>query len=217
MANGNSAPGADRQIVAFTFTLHGGGRDFILSGSRAQRRIANGRSTNLPSRGKISLEQHWRHSKYIANVVEAVSGIVCWEKGSGVDVEGDQVADSVGILETIEAIHGRSARIGPSFRSFIERSFKVVCQRIISDVVGMRNAWRWHFARSKLMQHLFPNRRITSGMIHVGRIQLEPCGMKPCVVAGHAKLIEDRPLGGCRRRRRLQSSGLYGRTPGRQN
>jgi len=44
------------------------------------------------------------------------------------------------------------------------------------------------------MQHFFPDRRIALGMIYISRIQLKPCGMKPCIVAGNAKPIQYGPL-----------------------
>jgi hypothetical protein len=122
-------------------------------------------------------------------------------------------------LETIEAIHGGSARIGSGVRSLIECGFDVGCQRIIRDVVGTRRTWRRHFPRSKLMQHLFPDRRVISGMIDVGCIQLEPRRPKRCVVAGNAEPIEHRPPRGWRwkRRWRLRAGCLETGTSRAQN
>ena len=77
-----------------------------------QRVTADGAGGDLLGRREVLLHQCRRNSEDIADVVEAVAGIVGGELFGGAEIDAQQVADGVGIFVAIEAMGHGAAGIG---------------------------------------------------------------------------------------------------------
>ena len=62
---------------------------------------------------EVALEKHRRQREHVADVVEAVAGIVRREIVCRTEVHADEIADGVVVFRAVEAADGHAARIGP--------------------------------------------------------------------------------------------------------
>ncbi len=74
--------------------------------------FADGEPADLRRRGDVALEQRRRHAEHVGDVVEAVARIVCGQEGRGIDVEREQIADRVLVLDAVHAVQRRASGIG---------------------------------------------------------------------------------------------------------
>ena len=73
---------------------------------------------------QIALQQHRRDAEHVGDVVEARARIVRGQQRRDVDVEGEQVANRVGVLGAIQAVDERPPGVGMGARRLIERRFQ---------------------------------------------------------------------------------------------
>jgi hypothetical protein len=85
------------------------------------RRIAH-RQRAQPAGGvEITLEEQGRRAQQVGDVVEPVAGLVGRQERHWIDLEIEQVANGVGVLDAVEPVHHRPPRVRLRCRLPIER------------------------------------------------------------------------------------------------
>ncbi|MEZ5420499.1 MAG: hypothetical protein R2708_24590 [Vicinamibacterales bacterium] len=123
MAHGEAAARAERQVVAQADVLLEQLRQLVDGGSRrlGQRPVADGQPRDLPGRRQIALQVRGGERQARRDVVEAVVGLVGQQQRRCVDLERQDVADSVGILGAVQAMGPDSRRLRMRLGGAIER------------------------------------------------------------------------------------------------
>jgi len=62
--------------------------------------------------GNVSFDQRPRNLQAAYDVVEAVAGIVSWQKRRGVAIEREQVVDRIGAFGSVGAVHAPHRQSG---------------------------------------------------------------------------------------------------------
>ena len=73
--------------------------------------LADREPADLRRRRDVALEQRRRHAEDVGDVVEAAARVVCRKQRRGVDVERQQIANRVGVLDAVHAVERRAPRI----------------------------------------------------------------------------------------------------------
>ena len=87
-----------------------------LDGGLGERGGENGDSCDFLGGGEVLFHQDGREREDVADVVEAVAGVVGGEIGGGLEVDGEEIADGVVVFEAIEAAGGDAAGVGGGMR-----------------------------------------------------------------------------------------------------
>ena len=218
VAHGGAAPRSEREILAEAALLHEKGRDLVGRNRRRLRRIAHGETADLARRAHVALQQPRRERQHVADVVEAVAGLVGRQQRPAVDFQGQQVADRVGVLEPVEAADDRPPGIGPRVGRPVELRLEPGGEAVVGGRFGARPPGRRHLAGAELADHLLPGFRGLADVSDVDPIEIEPAGPQPLVVAGDAVAVEQRTLRiDGRGRRRLRVDRPRSEEAGRQN
>ena len=218
VAHGGAAPRPEREILAAAALLHEKGRDLVGSNGRRLRRIAHGETADLARRAHVALQQPRRERQHVADVVEAVAGLVGRQQRPAVDFQGQQVADRVGVLQPVEAADDRPPGIGPRVGRPVELRLEPGGEAVVGGRFGARPPGRRHLAGAELADHLLPGFRGLADVSDVDPIEIEPAGPQPLVVAGDAVAVEQRTLRIDRcGRRRLRVDRPRSEEAGRQN
>ena len=127
---------------------------------RRRQRSADRRATHLLRRRQIPFEQR-RRQLTVAHVVEPVTGIVFGQERRHVDVEREDVADGVLILDAAQAPERvGAARVRTRGRRAIERALEMRGQRVVGRLIGSRHPDRRHHAPADLADDLLPHRGV---------------------------------------------------------
>ena len=73
-----------------------------------------------------TFHQRWRDAEGIGNVVEPKARVVDRQQSRAVDVEREEIANGVGVLDTVEPVHQRPSRVGIHRGRTIQRRFEPV-------------------------------------------------------------------------------------------
>ena len=148
---------------------------------------------DLLRRGEILLQQHRRHRKHIADVVEAVAGIIRREIRRRLEIHAHQVADGVVVFHAIEPANRDAAGIGVLAVHREECVFDKLREAL---ALGERRllARRWrHLTLADVREHLFPSLPV---LVQRGfareRVEREVALLLPAAVATVAILLEQR-------------------------
>src|SRR4029077_4547672 len=119
----------------------------------------------------------------------------------GIDLEREQIADRVAILDAVQTVQRWTAWIGMLGCGAIEVGLDRRGDAGRDGFVRPRPSDRRHRARADLAGHLLQRVGVLGWLGDVQLVEREPGGLQPRVVAGDAVLVEDRS----RRLRRLCS------------
>jgi hypothetical protein len=112
MGDKKAAARSKRKSVE-VLVLGGVGPDAIRFGDDGNLRgIPNRNGADSPRRRQIALHQYWRHAEHVADIVEAVAGIVDGKQSRHVDVEVEKIADGVGVFGTVQTTENCAPGIG---------------------------------------------------------------------------------------------------------
>ena len=136
VAHREPAPRPERQVLARTPVLGEQRRCPVESGGGAQRRVPDSLPADLRGGQQVALEQPRRDGEDVADVVEAVPRLVGRQQGLGVDLEGQQVADGVGVLGPVQPLHRGAAGVGSRPGRAVEGGLQVVDERGVGRGVG---------------------------------------------------------------------------------
>ena len=209
MPHGNAAARTKRKVLAEPRVLDQQPWDVVGLDRRAGQRPAQ-RLTRDFLRGRhVPIQECRRNRQHIGNVVEPVLiGIVGGKQRADVDLDAEEIADGVGVLRAVQAMHRRTAGIHVRGGRAVEGRFQSgdKCER--SRRIGPRpTRWR-HRTGAQLPHNLFPRVGVGGNLRHVGGIEREARRLQPLVMARDA--VSGEELGVCGLRRRA----LKGRRSG---
>ena len=198
----------ERQVLAHPPVLHQQRRHRIARDVGLDRGVPDGETADGARRGHVPREQPRRDGQDGGVVVEAERHVVGREQGLRVDLQVQQVAHRVGVLQPVEPMNRRAPRVGMVGRPPVERPLEPGAERVVDGRLGPRAPGRRHRPRVQLLKDLLPQLGVRAHLIEIGGVEGEVPGQGPPVVAGDAVAVEDGPV----RRRR---NGLPGRRLGR--
>ena len=208
MAHREAAPRAERQLLAHAaFLPLRVGNGVGLDGG-PDRGVAEGEPADLLGRDHVAVEQDRGDRQHVGDVVEPVAGLVGRQQLPLVDLQGEQVADGVAVLDAVQAVDGRTARIGVGRRGRVESGLEDVGGGGVGLGIRPRSARRGHRLPAQLAYDLLPGFDFpghAADVLGVDGLQAQSGLTRAVVVARHAVPIEQRPRRGCgfRHRRRL--------------
>ena len=110
-----AATRAKRKILTDGFTAETAPRgpaQFKQIHLRFQVRVGDRQARNHSTGSEITFQQNRGQGKDIANVVEAIAGVVNRQGVPGPDIQREKVADGVRVFRPVQAVDSRAARVG---------------------------------------------------------------------------------------------------------
>ena len=186
---------AERQVVADPGVLLQVLVDGEDLGRRGEVRVAHREPADLPRRRQVALGQHGRHRQHVGDVVEAEARVVGRQQRPGVDVEGEQVADGVGVLGAVQTVDGGApARVRVGRRGGVDRRLEAGDDPLVLFLARTRPARRGHRAGAELPDHPLPQVHLAGVLadpVEVDALQGDARGQGAVVVAAHAVAREE--------------------------
>ena len=178
-------------------------------------RVAHGQPADPARRRHVALQQPRSHGQDVGVVVEAVGEIVGRQHRPGIDLQVQQIADGVRVLQAVEAMNGRPAGIRLCGGGAVEGGLQPRRERVVGRGVRPRAARRGHRLRTQLLEDLLPNIGVYPDVLDVDGVEGEVPRQQALVVAGDAVAVEHRPPSrGVGRGWRLARSLLHNRRHG---
>ena len=199
VGNGHAAPRAEGQVLALAVVLQQQqGHVERLERGRG-RRQAHREAADGARRRQVALELRGRDGQHVGVVVEAgVRRLVAGQQRRHVEIEGEEVANGVAVLGAVQPVDGAGpAGVGVRRRRAVDVGLEPGRHRVVGRAVGTRPARRRHRAGAQLRDHPLPDPGVAARIAGVdgGRLEAEPPGQQPVVVAGDAVAVEDRARG----------------------
>ena len=196
MPNGEPAARAERQILVHPVVLHEVPRDVVELDGRLHRDVADRQPADPARRRQVALEQPGRHRQHVGVVVEPERRVVGRQEGGDIGIEGQQIADGVGVFGAVQTMNAGASRVGPERGGLIEGRLEAGRETILERPVGPGQAGRGHRPASELANDLFPHRgsgpdRLGGDALEgeIGRLQpvvmtAETVAFDECLVVG---------------------------------
>ena len=154
-----------------------------------------------------------RHRQHVGDVVEALVVVVRREQRLGIDIEPEQVADCVAVLDPVQAVRDGAAGVRVGGGGAVELVLEPGRDRVVGGLVGARPPDRRHHPRPELQRHLLPGVGVCAHVRGVQRLQRDghaPRRVAAVAVARHAVAVQHR-LDRRRERRRRRGCLLRAR------
>ena len=210
-----AAARAERQVLAHAVVLHQQRRQRIAHRVGLDGRVAHGQPADPARRRHVALQQPRSHGQDVGVVVEAVGEIVGRQHRPGIDLQVEQIADGVRVLQTVQAMDGRPARVRLCGGGPVEGGLQPRRERAVGRGVRPRAARRRHRLRAQLLEDLLPDLRVHPNVLDVDAVQGEVPRQQTLVVAGDAVAVQyGPPSRGVGRGWRLTRSLLHNRRHG---
>ena len=162
-------------------------------GRRCPRQVTDRERADLRSR-RVSFLERRRHAEHVGDVVEAVRGIVRRQERRRIDVERQQIADGVRVLERfIRRSMGRLDRDVPP--RAIEHRRQRVDQRAIGRLVGPSRTRRRSMTRVCSLRTTFSRSQRSRQPSRIECVERQIAAREAGVVAANAILIDGRASG----------------------
>ena len=203
VSDGKATARAERQVVAQPGVLNQQTRNGVGLARRTGQRPPQRLTGDFFRRGHVPVEQRGRHRQHLGDVVEPVLvGIVGRKQRADVGVDAEEIADRVGVLGAVQAMHGGTTRVHVERRRPVERGFETGDERRGRRRIGPRSSDRRHRPSAELPHHLFPLLRVGADLRQIRVVERQAGRLQPLVMAGHAVAGEKLAVGGRLRRRR---------------
>ncbi len=170
----------------------------VLDLDRFRQRLGRDRAGGNPLRCvHVGLHQHRGDREDLADVVEAFAGVVGRERPIGAEVDGQQIANRVGVLGAVEPSRDDTPRVGRHERvCTLELGLEEPDERR-DFFVGTRHVSRRHLAGLELVEDEVPEVAIPGERLdRQSRGQVEIGGHLEAVVALAARVVQQRLGGG---------------------
>ncbi len=187
-----AAARAERQLLVHAVVLpHRAVRDVIDGRARHDGRVAHGQTADLVGCEQVPLEEPRRHGQHVGDVVEPVAGVIGRQHRLAVDFEAEQVADRVGVLEAVQPMDRRAARVGLRAGGLVEGLLERLDEGAVRGRVGPLAAGGRHGARVHLGRDLLPDLGIRADGGQVAVLEHETGCLQPLAVARHAVGVDE--------------------------
>ena len=188
-----SAARPERQAVDMPF-LRPVGRDNHHAAAGRRQPAPHGQLAHLLRGGEIAFHQRRRQGAGV-HVVEPERDVVARQEGRHIDVEIEQVTDSVLVLGPAEpAERRRASRVGRRSRRLIQRRLEIADQAGVAGGARPRARLGRHGAGAQLAEHRLPERRIRLGMGDIHPFQRQIAGLQAVVVARDTVTVQKSAL-----------------------
>ena len=137
-------------------------------------RIADRQRRDLVRRRQIALEQDRRDAERVRDVVEAVRRVVGRQHRRRVDLEREQIADGVGVLDAIQAVNqSRAPDSASRARRDRARVVRWATSAVRRRLIRPRRALRRHHADAHLANDFFQDVGVgrNVGQIHLSSVR----------------------------------------------
>ncbi len=155
---------------------------------------------------QVALHQHRRDRQHVADVVEAIAGVVLGEVVGRAEIHAKEIANGVVVLRAIQPPDGDAARIGHG-GAIDPIDLEVDPRRHGGHRfgIGPRILLRRHLAGANLRERLLPGIRIAGHRVDgLERLEVQAAALAPLAMAGNAGVFEKRLDGG------FESRGVRG-------
>src|SRR5882672_109149 len=129
-------------------------------------------------------------SSSAGDVIEAFAGIVGGQNCRDIDVNGEEIANRVGVFGTIQPVQGSRSRIRSLRSRLINGCFERRSKGIQRRPIRTGRSARRHQARAKLADYLFPGFGIPCGMGCIHLFECQAAGLQLVVVTSEAVAID---------------------------
>ena len=167
---------------------------------RRRLRVADRERADAAGCREIALEQHGRQAQHIGDVVEAGARIIGRQQRSRVDLEGQQVADGVGVLGAVQTMDQRTARLGRRESRAVELRRERGEKHLLVRVRRGRHAGRRHHACAHFADDLLPRVAVGPDVGQIDLLEDQPAALRARVVTGDAVAVQHRARHGLGRR-----------------
>jgi hypothetical protein len=123
----------------------------LLRNYLAHRRDCFG--NNGLGRHQVFLEQQGRNGEHVADVIEPVACVIGRELDLAVEINAEQVADGVAILDAVQSPGGDAARVRIGSVNAERVIFDPFLQPLTIRFRGLAFFGGWHQARARVFQH----------------------------------------------------------------
>jgi hypothetical protein len=127
------------------------------------------------------------------HVVKAKRRVVRRQEQRRINVQPQQIANRVCVLGAVQAVQHWPAGIRRSRRDAIELAFEPARKRVENCRRRTRRTWGRHQPGTELPRHLLPRFDVGGRGRERGRVERQPAGLQPLVMAGDAVLTQ-KPL-----------------------
>ena len=199
VAHREAAPRAERQVLAHAAFLPPRVGNRVGLDGGPDRGVAEGEPADLLGRDHVAVEQDRGDRKHVGDVVEPVARLVGRQQRPLVDLQRQQVANRVAVLDTVQAVDGRAARIRVGRRGGVEGGLNDVGGVVVGLGVRPRAARRRHRPAPQLAHDLLPGLDLAGDAADprgVDGLQGQARLARAVVVARHAVPIEQCPRRG---------------------
>ena len=206
MPHRGAATRPERQVLAHPPVLREQRRHRIAHDVGLDRGVPDGEAADGARGGHVPREQPRRDGQDGRVVVEAERHVVGRQQGLRVDLEVQEVAHGVGVLQPVETMNRRPTRVGMVDRPLVQRRLEPRAESVVDGGLRPRAPGRGHRLRVQLLKDLLPQLGVGTHLLEVGGVEGEVPGQRAPVVAGDAIAVEHRPVG--RRRSDLSAHRL---------
>ncbi len=174
------------------------------AGARRSKSLTSGLRLTSPTArrltsaadGHVTLDQHRRKREHVADVVEAVAGIVGGELGAGLDVERQQVANGVAVFGAIQAVNGGTAGIRMRRGGVVEFAAEPLGESERNLRLRVWQPGGRHLPGIYFTKNLFPGGGVFADVGGIQGLDGNARGFEFLVVAADAVLVHQRARGG---------------------
>ena len=164
--------------------------------------IADGQPRDAACRGQVAVDQRRRHGEDVRHVVVALAHVVRRQERRDVDRHPRELPHGVGVLGPVQSVQDRAARARRGLGRGVDACLQVGHEGGERGAVRARAPFGRHHPRPQLQDDLLEGGGVRNGVGGVQRLERQPGGLRPVVVAAEAVLLQQASSIDCARRRR---------------
>ncbi len=141
------------------------------NGEIAGQHVPHGPTADFGCGRSVAFHQRRRNTQRVRDVVESFARIVGGQQRRRVYIEREQIADSVRVFRSIQAMEPGKTGVGIGSPRAIEFTFELGGKSIHGRAIRPRRASRRHHAGANFADNLFPDLGVRAGMRVVKLVQ----------------------------------------------
>ena len=162
--------------------------ELVVVSDDAVRGLPRRQAGDLAGRVHVAVHQGGRDGEDVGDIVEAIAGIVDGQILAHIDIQGEKIANRIGVFRAVHAPKRGAAGIGIGFAQPVERGFQPVGEIGKLFLGRPFHAARGHLAQTDAAQDFFPGGIVDVEIIRLQRQHGHAGGLHLVVVATRAVL-----------------------------